>query len=476
MSIPPKVQNQHRILIVDDEPSTRSGLEKLLTEAGYLVETAEDGVMALERVAAMTPDAVVTDLTMPRMGGMELLKELRTRDATIPVIVATSAHDLHSAIEAMRAGAEDYLTKPIDSEALSVILERAIERRDIRLEAENLRVQLRERNSEGLKGLVGVSAPMQKVYRTVRQVAPSRATVLITGESGTGKGELARAIHALSPRADKPFVSLHCAALADTLLESELFGHERGSFTGAEKRRVGRFEQANGGTLFLDEIGEIPMLTQVKLLSVLQERKFERVGGNEPIPVDVRLIAATNRDLSADVAQGRFREDLFFRLNVVQIEMPPLRVRGGDVLTLADHFLQKFARENHKRVDGFTEKARSKILSSRWPGNVRALENAIERAVVLCDEARIDDTHLPFEGETEVEGAIRIPGATMAELERHAILKTLETTNGSTTRAAALLGISVRTIQYRLHEYGVYANARGTARSTGDVERAHAPR
>jgi two-component system, NtrC family, response regulator HydG len=283
--------------------------------------------------------------------------------------------------------------------------------------------------------------------------------VLVTGESGTGKGELARAIHVLSPRRDKPLVSLHCAALAETLLESELFGHERGSFTGADKRRVGRFEQAHGGTLFLDEVGEIPMLTQVKLLRVLQERTFERVGGNEPISVDVRLIAATNRDLAADVREGRFREDLYYRLNVVHIDMPPLRIRGGDVLVLANHFLRKFALENHKRVDGFTDGARTKIISYRWPGNVRALENAIERAVVLCEGTLIDEGDLPFETVTENLGPIRIPGATMAELERYAILKTLEAMDGSTTKTADMLDISVRTIQYRLHEFGVNAKA-----------------
>ncbi len=296
---------------------------------------------------------------------------------------------------------------------------------------------------------------MQKVYRLGRQVAPSRATVLITGESGTGKGELARAVHALSPRAKKPFVSLHCAALAETLLESELFGHEKGSFTGADKRRVGRFEQADGGTLFLDEIGEIPMMTQVKLLKVLQERSFERVGGNESVNVDVRLIAATNRNLAEDVASGRFREDLFYRLNVVHIDMPPLRIRGGDVLVLAQHFLQKFALENHKRINGFSDAAKAKLVGYRWPGNVRALENAIERAVVLSEGSAIDASDLPFETVPEASGTLRIPGSTLAEIEKYAILKTLDAVDGSTTKAAEMLDMSVRTVQYRLHEYGV---------------------
>jgi two-component system response regulator HydG len=444
-----------RVLVVDDEPAARSGLQKLLAGEGYEVDVAEDGVSALAVAAEHPPDVVVTDLKMPNMDGIELMKKLHESDATVPIIVATALGDVNNAVHAMRAGADDYLTKPIDFDALVVAVERAVERRDIRVEAENLRRQIRSRDGEGLEGLIGASAPMQKVYRIARQVAASRATVLVTGESGTGKGELARAIHELGPRAKKPFVSLHCTALAESLLESELFGHEKGSFTGADKRRIGRLEQANGGTLFLDEIGEIPALTQVKLLRFLQERTFERVGGNEPITVDVRIIAATNRELAEDVRDGRFREDLYYRLNVVNIEMPPLRIRGGDVIVLANHFLRKFARENHKTVEGFSDDARTKIMAHRWPGNVRALENAVERAVVLCEGPKIEANDLPFETATESHGAVRIPGATMAEIERHAILTTLDSCGGSTTKAAEMLDISVRTIQYRLHEYGL---------------------
>ncbi len=448
-------ENKGRILVVDDEAGARSALEKLLRSEGYAVETAENGEVALERIAETSPDAVVTDLQMPIMGGMELLMRIREISKALPVIVATSIQELESAISAMRAGADDYLVKPIDFDALLVSLERARERHDVKIEAENLHRQLRERDCAGLQGLIGASAVMQKVYRIANQVAPSRATVLLTGESGTGKGEVARAIHALSPRAQKPFVALHCAALAASLLESELFGHERGAFTGAEKRRMGRFEQAHQGTLFLDEIGEISMATQVKLLQVLQERTFQRVGGQDTVSVDVRVIAATNRDLAAEVREGRFREDLYYRLNVVHLEMPPLRLRGADVLVLADHFLRKFALENHQRVDGFTDKARSKMLAYRWPGNVRALENSIERAVVLCETNMIDEADLPFEAAPETLGAMRVPGSTLAELERYAIVKTLEAVDGSTARAAELLDISVRTIQYRLHEYGM---------------------
>jgi two-component system response regulator HydG len=355
----------------------------------------------------------------------------------------------------MRAGAEDYLTKPVDVEALTVALERAMERRALRVETENLRRQLREQDGEGLRGLLGSSAPMQRVYRVAKQVAGSRATVLITGESGTGKGELARAIHSLGPRAKHPFVTLHCAALAESLLESELFGHERGAFTGADKRRPGRFEQARGGTLFLDEIGEIPPSVQVKLLRVLQERAFERVGGNETIEVDVRVIAATHRDLIKEVAEGRFREDLYYRLNVVHVEMPPLRVRGGDILLMAHHFLRRFAAENHAAIEGFTEKALAKLTGHRWPGNVRQLENAVERAVVLSEGPQIDEGDLPFALAPEARGALRIPGATMAEIEKHAILATLESVGGSTAKTAEMLDISIRTVQYRLHEYGL---------------------
>ncbi|WP_437775792.1 sigma-54-dependent transcriptional regulator [Sorangium sp. So ce1097] len=449
-----------RVLVVDDEASARSGLEKLLRQEGYAVDVAGDGAEALEIAAERPPDVVVTDLKMPKMDGMALLGKLREQDPSLPVLVVTAFGDVTSAVQAMRAGAEDYLTKPVDFDALLLSIERALERSALRVEAENLRRQLREREGEGVEGLIGASPAMQKVYRMARQVAAARATVLITGESGTGKGELARAIHAKGPRVKAPFVTLHCAALAESLLESELFGHERGAFTGAERRRIGRFEQAHGGTLFLDEVGEIAPATQVKLLRVLQERTFERVGGNETISVDVRLIAATNRDLVAAVQEGRFREDLYYRLNVVHIDMPPLRVRDTDVLLLANHFLRRFAAENHRKIEGFTDQARAKLVAHRWPGNVRELENAIERAVVLCDDTRIDADHLPIDAAPVAKGALRIPGATMAEIERYAILSTLEATNGSTTRAAELLDISIRTIQYRLHEYGMTAKSK----------------
>jgi DNA-binding NtrC family response regulator len=444
-----------RILVVDDEPSARHGLEKLLRQEGFSVRVEADGAAALATAEEFRPDVVVTDLRMPKMDGMELLHRLRAQDRDLPVLVATAYGEVQSAVAAMRAGADDYLTKPIDIDALVLALERALDRRSLRIEAETLRRELRERAGGGLQGLLGASPAMQQVYRVAKQVAASRATVLLTGESGTGKGELARAIHALGPRAREPFVTLHCAALAESLLESELFGHERGAFTGAERLRRGRFEQADRGTLFLDEIGEISPNLQVKLLRVLQDRMFERVGGGEPIKVDVRLVAATNRDLAALVREGRFREDLYYRLHVVHIEMPPLRLRGRDTLLLAEHFLRRFAAENHKEIRGFTPQARAKLAAHLWPGNVRELENAIERAVVLCDGEDIEEEHLPFEGAQDADAAgVRIPGATIAEIERHAILSTLDAVGGSTTRAAEILDISVRTIQYRLHTYG----------------------
>jgi DNA-binding NtrC family response regulator len=460
MSGPNNAKNEQRkkfkarILVVDDEAAARAGLGKLLQQEDYDVALAEDGKSALQVASEHPPDVVVTDLNMPGMDGVELLLKLREQDRELPVILATAQDQVETAVRAMRAGAEDYLTKPIDFDALQLAIERAIERRNMRVETENLRRQLRERDGEGLQGLVGTSPAMQKVYRVARQVASAKATVLITGESGTGKGELAKAVHQLGPRAKAPFVSLQCAALAETLLESELFGHERGAFTGADRRRIGRFEQAQGGTLFLDEIGEIPLSTQVKLLRILQEKTFERVGGNESITVDVRLVAATNRDLAADVREGRFREDLYYRLNVVHIEMPPLRIRGADVLVLANHFLRRFTEENHKIIEGFTDRARGKIVGHRWPGNVRELENAIERAVVLCEGTSIDEGDLPVDVAPITQGTVRIPGATMAEIEKFAILTTLEAMNGSTGKAAEMLDISVRTIQYRLNEYG----------------------
>ncbi|GMV17660.1 MAG: sigma-54-dependent Fis family transcriptional regulator [Polyangiaceae bacterium] len=443
-----------RILVVDDEPNARTALAEILKEEGYQVETAADGFKGLARAEEFSPDLVLSDLKMPGMDGVELLRKLRQHAAELPVVLMTAFGAVETAVSAMREGASDYLTKPLNTDELVLVIDRALERTRLRRETHELRSQLSERYR--FDNIIGNSPEMQEVFKSVAQVAPSRATVLLTGESGTGKELVAAAIHHRSPRKDGPFVRLHCAALAETLLESELFGHERGAYTGADRRREGRFEQANGGTLFLDEIGDITPSTQVKLLRVLQERQFERVGGNQTLTVDVRLIAATNRDLKVLVADGRFREDLYYRLNVINVHLPPLRRRKSDVAALAAHFLERFGRENEKRVERFSDAALAQIVAYGWPGNVRELENVVERAVVLADGPTIELHHLPAElGSVEGESPVpTIPGSSMADIERHAILTTLEAHGGSTSKAAEVLGISVRKIQYKLHEYG----------------------
>jgi DNA-binding NtrC family response regulator len=447
------VTSRGRILVVDDESNARNALAEILREEGYACETAADGFKGLGRFTEFGPDLLLTDLKMPGMDGVELLRRVRELSPGLPVIVMTAFGAVETAVEAMRGGAVDYLTKPIRTDELLRIVDRALNEHRLRLEAQELRERLHERFR--FDNVIGSSPPMQQVLKVVAQVAPSRATVLLSGESGTGKELIAAAIHHRSTRATGPFVKLHCAALAGSLLESELFGHEKGSFTGAERRREGRFEQANGGTLFLDEIGDIAPSVQVKLLRVLQEHEFERVGGNQTIPVDTRLIAATNRDLKAMVADGRFREDLYYRLNVINVTLPALRDRRSDIPALAMHFLSRFAQENSKAVDRISEAALGRLVSYAWPGNVRELENVIERAVVLADEGCIEPGHLPPEVvPSPSTGVPRIPGASMTDIERYAILTTLEAQGGSTSKAADVLGISVRKIQYKLQEYG----------------------
>ncbi|HEY6555680.1 MAG TPA: sigma-54 dependent transcriptional regulator [Polyangiaceae bacterium] len=442
-----------RILVVDDEANARSALSELLRQEGYDVQASADGFKALAQVEEFAPDLVVTDLKMPGMDGVELLKKLHDDEPELPVVVMTAFGAVETAVAAMRSGATDYLQKPLNVDELLVVVERALELLRLRREASALRRQLDERYR--FENIVGSSPEMQVIFKSVAQVAPSRATVLLSGESGTGKELVAAAIHHRSPRAASPFVRLHCAALAETLLESELFGHERGSYTGAGRRREGRFAQANGGTLFLDEIGEISPATQVKLLRVLQEREFERVGGNQTIKVDVRVVAATNRDLAAMVEQGKFRQDLFYRLKVIELRMPPLRQRSSDVPALALHFLKRYAAENGKIVDTISDPALMRLTSYNWPGNVRELENVIERAVVLATGDRIGLEDLPHElVPPTADGALPpVPGASLAEIERYVILKTLEAYGGSTTRTAETLGVSVRKIQYKMQEY-----------------------
>jgi DNA-binding NtrC family response regulator len=448
------VATKGRILIVDDEANARSALSEILHEEGYVTETAADGFKALGKLEDFSPDVVLTDLKMPGLDGIGFMEKAKTASPQTVFVVMTAFGTISSAVAAMKNGAENYLTKPLDYEALRAVIERAMEKARLLQETRRLRDRLRDRNA--FRHVISGDPKMASVLELVSQVGPSKATVLITGESGTGKELIAEALCAASPRGTKPFVRLHCAALAESLLESELFGHEKGAFTGAVSRREGRFKQADGGTLFLDEVGEIPLATQVKLLRVLQDRAFERVGGNETLKTDVRVIAATHRDLKAEIKAGTFREDLFYRLNVVTIDLPPLRERKGDVLPLATFFLGRYSMENGKQVDGISEQARAVLVAYDWPGNVRELENVIERAVVLSDSREIEVRHLPqaLVPERERQGPPPIPGSTIADLERYAILRTLEECGGSTSKAAMVLGISTRKIQYKLHEYG----------------------
>ena len=448
--------------MVDDETDVRHGLADLLRAEGYVVETARDGFKALPKLKTFLPDLLLTDLLMPGMDGLALVRKAHEIDPEAIAVVMTGHANVDTAIAAMRQGVTDYLIKPVHLEQLIRVARPELDRRRARRAAAILRAVPGDQS--GIYGIIGSSPEMRAVFETVLQVARSRASVLITGESGTGKELIAAAIHQHSPRAAGPFVKLHCAALVESLLESELFGHERGAFTGAAARRDGRFQQADGGTLFLDEVGDVPASTQVKLLRFLQERELERVGGNQTIKVDVRIVAATNTDLGLLVREGRFREDLFYRLNVVSIDVPPLRARADDIPILAGHFLRPYGSENDKPMRGFTSEAMDVLLHHSWPGNVRELENAIERSVVVCTGQEIGERDLPSRvvkafppaGEPEP----RVPGATMAEVERHVIMRTLEHTGGSTTRAAVILGISTRTIQNRLRRYGLIDAAR----------------
>jgi two-component system NtrC family response regulator/two-component system response regulator HydG len=456
-----------RILIVDDEQTARAALKSLLSDEGYQIGEAADGEEGLQRLAEFSPDVVLADVRMPRRDGVSMLKAAREQGSVAAFVMMTAFGSVELAVEAMRAGAENFLVKPLDVNAVLVFIEKALEKRKLQAEAAGLRERVRERYK--LEGIVGDSPELQAVFDVVKRAAPTKATVLILGESGTGKELIAQAMHEQSPRKDKPFVKVACATLSESLLESELFGHERGSFTGAVGRREGRFEVADGGTLFLDEIGEISPAVQVKLLRVLQTREFERVGGTAPVQVDVRIVAATNRDLASEVTEGRFREDLYYRLNVVAVTLPPLRRRKADIPALAAAFIDRYARNYGKEIKGLSPGMLQALLSHDWPGNVRELENAIERAVVLCNggELTADDLPTTLRGPrpAQRDAGSLIPGASLYEVEREAILRTLELVGGSTAKAAEMLGISVRKIQYRLKEY-----ASGAAPSESDDE------
>ncbi len=464
-----------RVLIVDDEENQRNGLAAIISTWGFVTETASDGLEALEKLAAAPVDVLVTDLMMPRMDGFELLRRLRAQGGGPPAIVITAFGSVETAVATVHdLGAFWFLEKPIQLQALRLLLERAASQRRLAQEAERLQRQL---SYQGVLGeLTGRSPAMQRVFSLIRQVAPTRAAVLVTGESGTGKELVARAIHALSPRREGPFVAVNCAAMPETLMESELFGHEKGAFTGAFERRVGCFELAHNGTLLLDEIGDMPVATQAKLLRVLEDSRVRRLGGRNEIVVDVRVIASTNRPLEEALRKGALREDLYFRLNVIHIHLPPLRERLEDLPLLVEALLADLNRKHGTRVAEAAPEVMEIFSSYGWPGNVRELRNVLERAVILAGEGVIRREHLPWNfppGGRELSkpvvedpGAVRVPlGATLEEAEKALILRTLEYTRNNKTRAAEILGISLKTLHNKLKEYASHpsGNREGSA-------------
>lgn len=450
-----------RILVVDDDPLVNEFFEAALSKAGHEVQTASSAAAAIELLPETDFDLVLSDVKMPGLTGIDLLRRIKVESADTVVIMVTAYGTVKNAVEAMKLGAFDYILKPILPDELEMVVNKALEFRALVLENRSLRSEIKSKYSFG--NIVGADKQLVDLLQTLDHAAKSRATILIRGESGTGKELFARAIHYNSPRAEGPFIKLNCAALPEGLIESELFGHEKGAFTHAIKQTRGRFEMADGGTLLLDEISEIPSGTQAKLLRVLQEREFERVGSSASIKVDVRIVATTNKNLEQLITRGDFREDLFYRLNVIPLSLPPLRERPGDVPMLAEHFLHKYNEENQRSIRGFTEKAIRLLHSYHWPGNVRELENYIERAVVLCQTDRISENDLPS---YLVLGPLAQQSAgsfeadmSIAELEKVAIINTLERHNGNRTRAAEVLGITSRTLRNKLHEYGLMGNS-----------------
>ncbi len=437
-----------RILIVDDEEIVRRSLGSWFREEGYAVDVAASGKDALQKLTTGQWDIFLIDIKMPGMDGLELQRKIKQMHPRSTVIIMTAYASVETAVEAMKQGAYDYIVKPFDPDDLEHLIRNAVERKQLMAENVQLRRKIDEMNQ--FHEIVGRSPAIQRVLEQVRLVAQSDTTVLIRGESGTGKELIARAIHANSPRRYMPIVVVNCGALAEGILESELFGHEKGAFTGAQYRRKGKFEMADGGTLFLDEIGDISLKTQIDLLRVLEEKKICRVGGNRLIPVDFRLIAATNKDLEAMVAEGRFREDLYYRLNVFSIAIPPLRERREDIPLLVEHFLHKFARSMNKSIAGVSPAAMDLLIDYDWPGNVRELQNAIERAVLVCKTGEIQPGDLPF----QVNGGREFsPGRTLADVERQHIERVLRETGWNISRAARLLGIDRVTLYNKIKKY-----------------------
>lgn len=445
---------QFNILIIDDEKNIREGLSDALELEGYNTVVAENGKLGLERIAKGDIDLVITDLRMPELSGEMVLEKVVAENPSIPVIVLTGHGSIDSAVDAMRKGAYNFLTKPLNLDQLTMIVKRALQSRELSIRHRRLLEEVEK--SRSFEHIIGKSGEMQKIFQKVRRVADSKASVLITGESGVGKELITDAIHNLSSRKDKPLIKVHCAALSENLLESELFGHEKGSFTGAANRKRGRFELANGGTIFLDEIGEINQNVQIKILRVLQEKQFERVGGEETLSVDVRVIAATNKDLEKEVREGRFREDLFYRLNVVQIEVPPLRERKDDIPLMIASFIKKASEENGKNVTGVDGKARSALYKYDWPGNIRQLKNCIESAVVMCEGDTITLNDLPPSiSQVSEEAVIKVPvGISMEEAEKIIIMQNLAINKGNKTKTAEILGIGRKTLHRKLDEWG----------------------
>jgi DNA-binding NtrC family response regulator len=442
-----------RLLIVEDEVATRIGLTELVRNWGFLAESAANADEALAKVTTFRPSIIITDLAMPGVSGLDLLRTLQEQDRDITTIILTGQGTVETAVEAIKVGAYDYLTKPVDPQRLHILLEKVVERQQTLREVKVLRRQLRDRGTFG--GMIGHSPQMRKVYQVIEQAGPTSASVLISGESGTGKELVAQTIHQLSPRAAMPYVPINCAAIPETLLESEIFGHEKGAFTGASERRQGCFELADRGTLFLDEIAEMTPQTQVKLLRVLQERKFRRLGGRVEQPVDVRVIAATNVDPGDAVHKGKLREDLFYRLNVFAITLPPLRERKEDLPLLVQAFLHEFNQRNNRSIMAVSQEAMRILEAYDWPGNVRELRNVIERATILAEGEFIEPKHLPpvlvETGETSLPTLALSPGTTVEEAERRLILMTLEHTRDNKTRAAQILGISLKTLHNKLN-------------------------
>jgi len=442
------LNTRSKLLIVDDELSVRDSLGKWFHEEGYDVGTAENANDALTRLAENRWDAALVDIKMQGTDGIELQRRMHEIDAELIVIMMTGYASVETAVTALKNGAYDYVTKPLDPDEIAHLVKKALAHR--KTEQENVR--LRETVAEVARpeDIVGQSATMNKVFDAIETVGPTDATVLITGESGTGKELVARAVHHASPRKLHPLVVIHCGALTETLLESELFGHEKGAFTGAQYRKKGKFEIAEGGTVFLDEIGDISLKTQTDLLRVLQEREIVRVGGNQPIKVDFRCVAATNKDLEKTIEEGRFRPDLFYRLNVFRIELPPLRERRDDIPLLVNHFVSKFSLQMNKKITRVAPTAMNLLQQQPWVGNVRELENAVERAMVVAQEPEIRESDFVFKANAVPNGAPK----SLDEVERSYILRTLETTNWNQTRAAEILGIDRVTLHHKLKRYG----------------------